>query len=74
MLEVAVDERHRRGAVTHGSAHALGRAATHVAGREQAGDAGLEGKGVALEWPARRTPAAVEQVGAGEQVAARVEA
>src|SRR4051812_7417709 len=61
----------RHAPLSHGRRAALDRAVTNVAGREDAGDAGLLKIGIALEWPGgRRTLVQqIDDVAAGTDVA-----
>src|SRR3954454_20033838 len=73
LVEPTMHERDRHRTVADRAGHPLGRAVADVARREQAGDAGLEREGVPGERPVGRPLAVGEQVGAGEDVARRVE-
>jgi hypothetical protein len=67
-----VGEHHGHRPLADGAGDPLGRPVADVARREQPGHARLQGERVAVERPAGGALAVLEQVRAGENVAARV--
>src|SRR3954453_5740241 len=70
--QVLMNKLYRHRAFAHGGGHALDGAVAHVAGHEDAGDAAFEPVGGALEAPAGRVLAVLDQIGTGQDEAALV--
>jgi hypothetical protein len=72
LVEPAVREGDGHRTLADGGPHPRRRPVPEVSGGEDAREARLEHEGIAVERPVGRAPAAVEQVGTGEQEAGAV--